>query len=97
MSEGDNVEVIAEVPVHYHGEYELSVANGYERIFEEDRHDSEHVEGLDSDPGTTTALYAVASARYLADKTANLGAVSPARASAWRTSTTRRTRSAPLC
>ncbi|MDG4784922.1 hypothetical protein O7626_03070 [Micromonospora sp. WMMD1102] len=72
---GTVTEIIAGVPVHYRGEYVLSVEDDYERIYEEDRHDSEHLEGLDSEPGTTTALYAVASARYLADKTGTLGEV----------------------
>jgi hypothetical protein len=72
---GAESEVIAGVPVHYRGEYVLSVENDYEQIYKEDRHDNEHVEGLDREAGTTTALYAVASARYLADKTGTLGEV----------------------
>ncbi|MGI5213885.1 hypothetical protein [Plantactinospora sp. CA-290183] len=68
-------ETIAGVPVHYRGEYVLSVENDYERIYEEDRHDNEHLEGLDREPGTTTALYAVGSARYLAEKAGTLGEV----------------------
>ena len=75
MSGNDDIEVIAGVPVRYHGEYELSVEKDYEQIFDVDRHDNEHVDGLTGDPGTVTALYAVASARYLADKTETLAGV----------------------
>ncbi|MEU8388818.1 hypothetical protein [Micromonospora sp. NPDC048843] len=68
-------ETIAGVPVHYHGAYELSVENDYEQIHQDQKHDNEHLEGLDREPGTTTALYAVASARYLAEKSGTLSDV----------------------
>ncbi|WFE53012.1 hypothetical protein [Micromonospora sp. WMMD1155] len=74
MSENETV-TIAGVPVRYHDEYELSVENDYEQIHQDHKHDNEHLEGLDREPGTTTALYAVASARYLAEKAGTLSDV----------------------
>ncbi|SCL25892.1 hypothetical protein [Micromonospora inyonensis] len=68
-------EIVARVPVHYHGEYTLNVENDYEHIYQDDSHDNEHLEGLGDKPGATTALYAVASARYLSEKTGVLGDV----------------------
>ena len=74
-SDGANIEIIAGVPVHYRGEYELNVESDYERIYKKNSHDSEHADGLGGDPGTTTALYAVGSARYLAERTETLAEV----------------------
>lgn len=69
-------ETVAGVPVHYRGEYELSLERDYERVHTEDQHDNEHLEGLttDSDNGTATALLAVGGARYLVAGTEALGA-----------------------
>ncbi|MEU9742204.1 hypothetical protein AB0E12_23775 [Micromonospora chersina] len=76
MTEADmETETVSGVPVRYHGDYTLNVQNDYEHIYREDCHDNEHVDALGDDPGATTALYAVASARYLAEKTEVLGNV----------------------
>jgi hypothetical protein len=76
----DNVEVeegeIAGVPVKWFGEYVLNIKHDYDRIYSEPEHDHEHVDGLRSAaqrPGSGTALYAVASARYIADVSSLLG------------------------
>ncbi|MGN9774834.1 hypothetical protein ACTMS0_03490 [Micromonospora sp. H33] len=68
-------EIVSGVPVHYRDEHVLSPEKDHEQIYDEDRHDNEHLEGLGRTPGATTALYAVASARYLAEKTGMLGDV----------------------
>ncbi|MBQ1052895.1 hypothetical protein KBX50_31150 [Micromonospora sp. C51] len=76
MTEADvETKIVAGVPVHYHGDYTLNLENDYEHIYREDCHDNEHLDALGDDPGATTALYAVASARYLAEKTETLGNV----------------------
>ncbi|MFI2667561.1 hypothetical protein [Micromonospora carbonacea] len=68
-------EIVAGVPVHYHDEYMLSVKNDYEGIYRDTTHDREHVDGMGETPGATTALYPVASARYMAEMTEVLGGV----------------------